>query len=400
MTSRRSAASPSGSSTPQRPPASRPVRESDLAADAVERGQYRHFMLKEIHEQPRAIAQTLEERVAGGRLLDAAFGPAAQACSRGSRPCTSPPAAPAIMPAWSPATLSKQICRIPARVEIASEYRYRNPVVTPDTLFVTISQSGETADTLAALRNAKQAGISVDADHLQRGRKLHGARVGTGAADARGPRDRRRLDQGVHDPARRRSGCWSWRWPSTAVSTRDRERELVLAAAATAGAGRRRRCNWIAHRDPRRSASPTSGMPCFWVAGPLHAIAMEGALKLKEISYIHAEAYAAAELKHGRWRWSMRTCRWSRWRRTTSCWRNSSPICRKCAPAADSCSCSPIPQAGIEKRRWRHGDSDARRRPRRLRRRSSTPCRCSCWPTTWRCSRAPTSISRAIWPRA
>ena len=99
----------------------REARESDLPPDAVERGQYRHFMLKEIHEQPRAIAQTLDERIAGGRLLDAAFGPAA------------------------------------AQV-FASEYRYRNPVVLQDTLFVTISQSGETADTLAALRVARQAG--------------------------------------------------------------------------------------------------------------------------------------------------------------------------------------------------------------------------------------------------
>ena len=97
----------------------------------------------------------------------------------------------------------EQICRIPARVEIASEYRYRDPVITPDTLFVTISQSGETADTLAALRNAKPGALSVHAHHLQRGRKLHGAGVGIGAADARRPGDRRRLDQGVHHAADR-----------------------------------------------------------------------------------------------------------------------------------------------------------------------------------------------------
>ena len=90
------------------------------------------------------------------KLLDAAFGPAAQrGRSRRSRPCTSPRAARAFTPVSSPATSSSSICRIPARVEIASEYRYRNPVITPDTLFVTISQSGETADTLAALRNAQ-----------------------------------------------------------------------------------------------------------------------------------------------------------------------------------------------------------------------------------------------------
>jgi glucosamine--fructose-6-phosphate aminotransferase (isomerizing) len=137
--------------------ATRPIRESDLPADAVERGQYRHFMLKEIHEQPRAIAQTLEERIAGGKLLDAAFGPARSRCSKRSRPCISRPAAPAFMRVWSPATSSsksaayRRAWKSPANTAIAIR---SSP---PDTLFVTISQSGETADTLAALRNAKQA---------------------------------------------------------------------------------------------------------------------------------------------------------------------------------------------------------------------------------------------------
>ena len=90
-----------------------------------------------------------------------------------------------------------------ARIEIASEYRYRNPRRAEDTLFVTISQSGETADTLAALRIAKQARLPVDAGDLQRRRELDGARIGARAADARRARDRRRLDQGLHDPAGR-----------------------------------------------------------------------------------------------------------------------------------------------------------------------------------------------------
>jgi glucosamine--fructose-6-phosphate aminotransferase (isomerizing) len=134
------------------------VRESDLPADAVERGQYRHFMLKEIHEQPRAIAQTLEERVAGGKLLDAAFGPAAQQVFKRVKAVHIAACGTSYHAGLVASYFIEQICRIPARVEIASEYRYRDPVVTPDTLFVTISQSGETADTLAALRNAKRAG--------------------------------------------------------------------------------------------------------------------------------------------------------------------------------------------------------------------------------------------------
>src|SRR5450631_3930430 len=138
-------------------PAERAVRESDLSADAVERGQYRHFMLKEIHEQSRAIAQTLEERVAGGKLLDAAFGPAAEQIFSKVKAVHIAACGTSFHAGLTASYFIEQICRIPARIEIASEYRYRDPVITPDTLFVTISQSGETADTLAALRNAKRA---------------------------------------------------------------------------------------------------------------------------------------------------------------------------------------------------------------------------------------------------
>ncbi len=153
----RFAASRSGSWTRRGTLAVRAVRESDLPADAVERGQYRHFMLKEIHEQPRAIAQTLEERIAGGKLLDAAFGPGAAESLQAVKAVHIAACGTSFHAGLVASYLIEQICRIPARVEIASEYRYRDPVITPDTLFVTISQSGETADTLAALRNAKRA---------------------------------------------------------------------------------------------------------------------------------------------------------------------------------------------------------------------------------------------------
>src|SRR6202047_3080547 len=138
-------------------PVDRTIRESDLPADAVERGQYRHFMLKEIHEQPRATAQTLEERVAGGKLLDAAFGPSAQQIFKQVKAVHIAACGTSFHAGLVASYFIEQICRIPARIEIASEYRYRDPVITPDTLFVTLSQSGETADTLAALRNAKRA---------------------------------------------------------------------------------------------------------------------------------------------------------------------------------------------------------------------------------------------------
>ena len=138
----------------------RPVRESELTAESAEKGQYRHFMLKEIHEQPRAVANTLQERVANGRLLEAAFGPAATEIFKRTRHVHIVACGTSFHAGSVARYFIEQICKLPCHVEIASEYRYRNPVVMPDSLFVTISQSGETADTLAALRLAKQPGTS------------------------------------------------------------------------------------------------------------------------------------------------------------------------------------------------------------------------------------------------
>ncbi|MDP2323889.1 MAG: glutamine--fructose-6-phosphate transaminase (isomerizing), partial [Gammaproteobacteria bacterium] len=136
----------------------RPVVESELSADAAEKGQYSHYMLKEIHEQPRAVAQTLEERVANGKLLEAAFGPNATEIFRRVEAVHIVACGTSYHAGSVARYLIEQVARVPCHVDIASEYRYRNPVVPKNTLFVTISQSGETADTLAALRLAKQAG--------------------------------------------------------------------------------------------------------------------------------------------------------------------------------------------------------------------------------------------------
>ena len=134
----------------------RPVKESKLSADAAERGEYRHYMQKEIHEQAQAVRSTIEERIANGRVLDAAFGPEANEVLDNTRgvhivACGTSYHAGLIARYWI-----EQLCKLPCTVEIASEYRYRSPVVLEGTLFITISQSGETADTLAALRAAKE----------------------------------------------------------------------------------------------------------------------------------------------------------------------------------------------------------------------------------------------------
>ena len=278
-------------------PASRPVRESDLPADAVERGQYRHFMLKEIHEQPRAIAQTLEERVAGAKLLEAAFGPSAAAVFERVQAvhiaaCGTSYHAGVVASYWI-----EQICRIPARVEIASEYRYRDPVITPDTLFVTISQSGETADTLAALRNAKQAGYlatlticNVAESSMVRESQLvlltrAGPEIGVASTKA-------------FTTQLTALGMLTVALAKHRGEGGARERELVVQLLQLPGLVEKT----LKLDDAIRSlaeAFADKRHALFLGRGPLHAIAMEGALKLKEISYIHAEAYAAAELKHG-----------------------------------------------------------------------------------------------------
>jgi glutamine---fructose-6-phosphate transaminase (isomerizing) len=277
--------------------AARAVRESDLPADAVERGQYRHFMLKEINEQPRAIAQTLEERVAGGRLLDAAFGPAAHAVFAHVKAVHIAACGTSYHAGLAACYFLEQICRVPARIEFASEYRYRNPVVTPGTLFVTISQSGETADTLAALRTAKESGYlstlticNVAESSMVRESELvlltrAGPEIGVASTKA-------------FTTQLAALGLLTIALAKHSLLDADAERGLVAQLLQLPG---------LVERTLKLDATIQSlaetfahkHHALFLGRGALYAIAMEGALKLKEISYIHAEAYAAAELKHG-----------------------------------------------------------------------------------------------------
>jgi glucosamine--fructose-6-phosphate aminotransferase (isomerizing) len=276
--------------------AERAIRESELSNDAVERGQYRHYMLKEIHEQPWAIAQTLEERVTGGRLLDAAFGPSAREVFTKVKAvhiaaCGTSFHAGLVASYWI-----EQFCRIPARIEIASEYRYRDPVITPDTLFVTISQSGETADTLAALRNAKRAQYlstlticNVAESSMVRESELTlltraGPEIGVASTKAF-TTQLTALGMLTIALAKRRGEA-------------NPERELVSQLLELPGLVEKT-LKLDAAIQELAEVFADKHHALFLGRGPLHAIAMEGALKLKEISYIHAEGYAAAELKHG-----------------------------------------------------------------------------------------------------
>jgi glucosamine--fructose-6-phosphate aminotransferase (isomerizing) len=277
--------------------AARAVLESQLTADAVERGPYRHFMLKEIHEQPRAIAQTLEERVSGDKLLDAAFGPGAQEAFKRVKGVHIAACGTSFYAGLVAGHFIEQYCRIPARVEIASEYRYRDPVITPDTLFVTISQSGETADTLAALRNARRAGYlstlticNVAESSMVRESELvlltrAGPEIGVASTKAF-TTQLTALAMLIVALAKHREGG------------SEKERGLMIQLLQLPGLMEKT----LALDETIRTLAESfvdKHHALFVGRGALSPIAMEGALKLKEISYIHAEAYAAAELKHG-----------------------------------------------------------------------------------------------------
>jgi len=270
---------------------------SEQSADAAEKGEFPHYMLKEIFEQPRAVAQTLEERVAGGKLLEAAFGPAAQAVFAKTEAVRIVACGTSFHAATVARYFIEQICRLPCWVEIASEYRYRNPVVPKNTLFVSVSQSGETADTLAALRLAKQAGYlsqlaicNVPESSLVRESELvmltrAGPEIGVASTKAF-TTQLAALGMLVIALAKFHS------------ADAERERGLVrrllgipsLIESTLALDGTIREL-------AKRFADKRHAL--FLGRGAMHPIAMEGALKLKEISYIHAEAYPAGELKHG-----------------------------------------------------------------------------------------------------
>jgi glucosamine--fructose-6-phosphate aminotransferase (isomerizing) len=277
--------------------AERPVRESELSADAAEKGQYRHFMLKEIHEQPRAVANTLQERVANGRLLEAAFGPAATAIFDRVEAVHIVACGTSYHAGVVARYLIEQICRIPCRAEIASEYRYRNPVVSKNSLFVVISQSGETADTLAALRMARLNGYlstlaicnSPESSLVRESELVMLTRAGPeiGVASTKAFTTQLTALAMLTIALARHNG-----------SDPERERGLVTRLIELpALLEKTLELDPVVHRLALRFADKQHAL--FLGRGTMHAIAMEGALKLKEISYIHAEAYAAGELKHG-----------------------------------------------------------------------------------------------------
>jgi glucosamine--fructose-6-phosphate aminotransferase (isomerizing) len=275
----------------------REIKESELTADAAERGEFRHYMLKEIHEQPEAVARTLYERIAKGKVLDAAFGPKANEVLDNTRgvhivACGTSYHAGLVARYWV-----EQLGRVPCTVEIASEYRYRSPVVPDGTLFVTISQSGETADTLAALRaaqemnyvstlticNAPESSMVRESDLVM----LTNAGPEIGVASTKAFTTQLAALALLTISLARRNGLEE-RQEKALVAQLGELPDLIRQVLALDSAIE----SLAKHFADKHHA-------LFLGRGVQNPVAMEGALKLKEISYIHAEAYAAGELKHG-----------------------------------------------------------------------------------------------------
>ncbi len=275
----------------------RPVRESELTADAMERGRFRHFMQKEIHEQAVAIADTLEERIHDNRLLDGIFGPGADELFAAVRAVHIVACGTSFHAGLVARYEIEELTGLPCMVEIASEYRYRTPVVPDGTLFVTISQSGETLDTLEALRAAKRLGYlgSVGICNVPESSLV------------------RESDFVLMTRAGPEIGV---------ASTKAFTTQLVALGLLTITLAKHRGMDAATEAelvdqlvDLPRLVERTLELDdqiselaedfvdkhhaLFLGRGVLNPVAMEGALKLKEISYIHAEAYPAGELKHG-----------------------------------------------------------------------------------------------------
>ena len=275
----------------------RPESVSELSADAAEKSGYRHYMLKEIFTQPRAVADTLEGRIEKGTVSDATFGLDADRILDEVRSVTIVACGTSYHAGLVARYWLESLAGVPCNVEIASEFRYRQPVVSDGALFVTISQSGETADTLAALREAKTWGFAhslaicnVPESSLTRESELV-------LMTRAGP------EIGV-------------------ASTKAFTTQLVALMLLVVALGRRNAMSGELQADLVRQLESLPGKingalelndrlaelaqkfatkhhALYLGRGSMYPIAMEGALKLKEISYIHAEAYPAGELKHG-----------------------------------------------------------------------------------------------------
>jgi len=280
----------------------RPVRELDATVSSASKGEYKHYMLKEIYEQPEAIKQTISQALDGNSLRDDFLKNAEADFNKIQSvqiiACGTSYHSGMIAKYWF-----EQLIGVPCQVEIASEFRYRTPVIVENTLYICISQSGETADTLAALREtqkrAKANNIDIqtlticnvatssmvrETDHHLL--TLAGPEIGVASTKAfttqlaalmllilKIGQVKQRISPAILEEITREL----WHSPKVILDTLKNDPEIL-----------------------RLSELFVEKNHCLFLGrGTNYPIALEGALKLKEISYIHAEGYAAGELKHG-----------------------------------------------------------------------------------------------------
>ncbi len=275
----------------------RPIRMVELATEAISRGHYRHFMLKEIYEQPQAINATLEGRLSSQSIYAEAFGEKAPSIFERVQniqivACGTSYHAGLVARYWL-----EEWAQIPCQVEVASEFRYRKKALNSNTLFIVISQSGETADTLAALNQAKELGYLAtlaicnvaESTMVRMADLVFMTRAG--------------IEVGVAS-----TKAFTTQLLGLLLLT------LVLARQRGLSADQDQAFIQAILQLPKMLLETLKIEPAikafapqladkehalFLGRGASYPIAMEGALKLKEISYIHAESYAAGELKHG-----------------------------------------------------------------------------------------------------
>ena len=277
----------------------RPVTNSKIKVGQVDKGNYDHFMQKEIFEQPQAIRDTLESRITNNSVITSSFGYKADEIFKNIKQiqivaCGTSYNAGLVAKYWI-----EDIAKIPCNVEVASEYRYRRPILLDKTLFVTLSQSGETADTLEALKVAKKINTSVKSLCISNSPESSLTRLSdltflTHAGPEIGVASTKAFTTQLVSLALLL--CSIGKLKNTI--NKKQEREIIdglkkLPGLINEALTQENQIKKLANRFIDKNSA------LFLGRGTMHAIAMEGALKLKEISYIHAEAYPAGELKHG-----------------------------------------------------------------------------------------------------
>ena len=280
----------------------RPVKELDATVSNASKGEYKHYMLKEIYEQPEAIKQTISQALNGNALREDFLASAVQDFSNIQQvqiiACGTSYHAGMIAKYWF-----EQLIDMPCQVEIASEFRYRSPVIVNNTLYVCISQSGETADTLAALRDTQKRAVAknlnittmticnVATSSMVRETNhslltLAGPEIGVASTKAFTTQLAAlmllvlkigQIKKTISEDQIAKIVTELWHTPKVILDTLQNDKEIL-----------------------RLSELFVEKQHCLFLGRGTHfPIALEGALKLKEISYIHAEGYAAGELKHG-----------------------------------------------------------------------------------------------------